>query len=262
MEANSKRIPPPDEDQISQLLSNLQPGPGERFYRQIEKAPWVKSHANYKQPSFRIITPKLAIIAVLLVCLIWAAWPRLEVLARQVTMFFLPNPSDNLSIEISTPATGDVLIMQPKFELSLAEAQHKSGFIIYQIDLAGLTFKGATYDEALQSVMQFFTGAEYNLYLVQRLNSRGISYFSIGASATVEPLTVRGVSGEYVYGGWKGIPTGDPKATPNLLQATWDAEQPQQTLRWSEGGYSFELRCYGVSCPSKNDLIEIADHLR
>ena len=262
MERKPNRFPPLDEDHVNQILSNLQPAPRENFYRRMGKSPWMKFHHLAKPKTLILLTPRLVLTVVLLTCLFFAAWPGLEVLARQVSIFFLPNTSDTLRIEISTPAAGDILILQPDFDLSLKEAQAQAGFNIYQIDVPGITFQGATFDAALHSVMQFFTGAGYNLYLVQRLKSSGINYFSIGASATVEQITVRGVSGEYVYGGWKGISMSDPAATPNLLQATWDAEQPQHTLRWSEGEYTFEMRCHGALCPPKDDLVEMAGHLR
>ena len=254
--------PPPTENQIGRLLESLHPEPGSNFYSQLEKAPWRTQPRRAWRISIQALSYRLALTAVFLAIIIWAAWPGLEALARQVTIFFLQKSSDALIIELSTPAAGDILIFQPNFELSQSEALAVAGFELLKIFEPGLNFQGATYDSTLHSVMQFYKGAGYNLYLVQRLQSNGPSYFSIGASASIETLNVRGVPGEYVTGGWKDISINDPAATPDLLQATWDPDQSQKTLRWSENEFTFELRCHGDMCPSQVDLVNLANQMR
>ncbi len=71
----------------------------------------------------------------------------------------------------------------------------------------------------------------------------------VGASARIESLSISGRPAEYLLGGWAYSITDEPLFESYEIQredvdwrVRWDAELPQQTLRWEDQGSLFELR--------------------
>lgn len=76
--------------------------------------------------------------------------------------------------------------------------------------------------------------------------------------AAEQAVTVRGVSGAYVHGGWQDDGTGDPNiATGNLL---WDAQADDAYLTWVEDGVTYLLEAHNLGL-ELGDLMKMAESL-
>jgi hypothetical protein len=154
----------------------------------------------------------IAVICVLLIAIGIIASPSLRVIAQQIAQYFLPADSDQISVPISiSPPAEPLLPGSPDaFTLSLSEVQDVSRFTLKEIPLTpyGLSFTGAHYDPNLQMVNLRYTGDGFMLLLTQRRLGEIEEYSSIGANAPVENVSVRGVMGEFVSGGWRIISAG------------------------------------------------------
>ena len=93
-------------------------------------------------------------------------------------------------------------------------------------------------------------------------------YSSVGASAPVEIVPVRGVEGEYVVGGWRFSSDGEKPsftAVPNNdvdIGVVWDPELPQRILRWQEEDFIYEILLTGSHSLVKSDLLIIAEQIK
>jgi RNA polymerase sigma factor (sigma-70 family) len=93
-------------------------------------------------------------------------------------------------------------------------------------------------------------------------------YSTIAPSAPVELVWVGEVVGEYVKGGWKILPESEKlletqvPGTQVSIDAAWDPDLPQSTLRWKKGGRIFELQYSGGEGIDKSALIRIALGIR
>jgi hypothetical protein len=91
--------------------------------------------------------------------------------------------------------------------------------------------------------------------------------FSIGESALIKLVNIGDFQGEYVDGGWKVISTqpASENQTPTSsvnINAIWDNELPQSTLRWQLNGIVYELRSVGDGRPPQSELIIMANELK
>lgn len=270
-----------DEFQIAALLKLFQPRPSSSFYKRMGVAPWVKPKGRVwdKLPTngtlshlFQMRAMTIAVIVVLLIAIGIIASPSLRVIAQQIAQYFLPADSNQISVPISISPPAKPLIpgSPDAFTLSLSEVQDVSGFTPKEIPLSlyGLSFNGAYYDPNLQLVTLRYTGEGFMLLITQRRLGEIEEYSSIGANAPVESVSVRGVMGEFVSGGWRIISEGKESlstTTPGTtldLDVVWDSELPLRTLRWQEDNILYEILLTGSNGFGKSDMLYIAERVK
>jgi len=261
-----------DENEISELLSSIQPRPSQRFHRRMAEQSWVRK--DHPSPRFRIHAQQLGILvglAFLLVLLLSLATPTLKVVAQRLIQFFLPTISDQTVVQITLEETSSPA---DNFPLTISQAESLAGFDAHTPSLLpeGYSLTGASYHpERNAIVLDYHTEAPGQmLRILQRPSSE--EYQQIGASALVETIQVDAVTGEYVTGAWtipeveSAIEATELGKTPPLL-AIWNPEAEIQMLRWVENEMLFEI-IFSSGNPnqsdylSKADLIALADSMR
>lgn len=264
----------PDHDigneDISRLLSKFQPRPGDRFYNKMKTAPWLRKPRQASITFKRVFAFSGLILALIIVLTL--AIPSLRVTAKQFLNFFLPESADQSSIPFLVPFSGTPQDVNTPgyFDLSLSEAELKVNFklkIISQVP-KGVSIEGVNYDPSLDAITIKYRGENFLILFTQRQTGKIQEYQSIGASASVEKVLVRGVEAEYVTGGWRlsSDYQNSPKdATPDLqgtVTIYWDVNLHQQMLRWVEGKMFYEIIYHGDEQFGKNGLIQLANSIQ
>lgn len=260
MPANS--LPPPEEEQIEALLRLVRPRPGKRFYQRMASAPWRKQAWRWGRQ--RMLSLGLALLVVVFVGVITS--PSLYALGEQLWRFFLPEAEDRLVIALGTPgAAGASQLSGPQgFPLAIEEAQQQAGFAPKVLPAqASPALSGFRYEAVTGAVRSLYQAQDYNLYLSQRSLEGVREQAAVGPAAQVEIVSVAGLSGEYVSGGWR-LPSGATLSPgePAQLDVVWDAALPQRTLRWQDGEFAYEMLVVGAGAPQKQDLIALAERVK
>jgi hypothetical protein len=260
--SNGTKVPPPE--YIENLLRQLQPKPSPRLYKRLDNAPWQPRSGLH-------LLRRWGFAMTLLGCLILACFllsPPLRAMARNWMLYFLPDNQDQieLSIEQLDPQELYQYATPGNFPYSVEQVSILAGYRVSlpAALLPGMVLIGGRYESATQTTVLLYQGAGYNLFLSQRPIKAGQEYFSIGASAVVEPVVIGDIQGEYVAGGWvklSSIPTAEQSA-PNELRVEWDETLPQYTLRWQYQDFAYQLRSTGISSPHKSDLITLVEAIR
>jgi hypothetical protein len=263
--------PLPDEAEIEALLSSFRPGPSANFYHKMAAAPWQPSSARSPRPIQHRWTARRWLMVVCLLVVASSALlvsPTLRALARQVMFYFSPAAADMRAVMITIAASDQAgaFLSTAYFNLDWEAASAAAGFPLKTLpaEAENWLFAGAHYNPTLQAVTLRYLKDSQSLLLTQRLSSGVEEYASIGASAPVETVFVNDDPGEYVAGGWV-ITSEDqldglsaPPGTQVILGARWDAQLPQQILRWQRDGMLFEILLSGSS-PDKEGLIHLAE---
>jgi hypothetical protein len=280
----SENQKPPDEERIAALLAGFKPQPSARFYQRMESAPWMSASREAKNaksqpgwiarlsgaPGLRIAAAAAILLAFIIIGTM--ASPALRTVAQQLMHFFIPAKENRISVQVTMPSPGEAGSFESAdyFSLNLSQAQNLASFPIREIaELpSGYTFSGAHFDPTLNAVALRYADHGSFLVLTQRPSDEVEEYSSVGASAAVATVEVRGVQGEYVTGGWRvarqesaRIETAVP-GTQVSLDAYWDPSLPQETLRWQEAGMVYEIRAAGPDRPNLDELIKMADSIR
>jgi hypothetical protein len=267
----------PDDERIEKLLSQFKPQPKQRFFNKMSTAPWIsQSSSEAPLTSKHLMLRRLPVLGIigcslLVIILVFAFVPSARVTAEQIIHFFLPSSTNQLEVQL-TPInpTLEIDFSNPaNFTLDIAEAAHQAGMEIKEISPLTSTLKliGARYESSYHAVILLYTGNGYKLFLTQRILDKGQDIFSIGADAKIEMVKIGDIQGEYVEGGWEAVST--QSAIENLqdnvtikINATWDNEYPQSTLRWQANDKVYELRASGENIPSQSQLIDWANGLK
>ncbi len=261
----------PDEGEISELLSSIQPEPSQRFHHKMAKQPWFQRDDLPSRA--RTHTRRLAAITgfvLLLVLFLTLATPTLEVVAQKLMQFFLPTISDQTLLQITLEETSSPA---GDFSLSIPEAESLAGF---SANLParlpeGYSLTGVFYNPDRNAIVLNFDSENQvqSLRILQRLLSE--EYQQIGASAVVETVQIGDITGEYVTGAWT-IPEVESAleisefGNTTTLQATWDPGAEIQMLRWVENEMLYEI-VFGGGDPDKPgyltkfDLIALAESM-
>lgn len=269
----SNRIP--DNERIERLLGKFKPHPTTRFQRTINAAPWQKYNQTRIQRNNILFSKRNALRIFALVSVIamigTLSIPSLRAIARQIFFSFINAPDNTLEVQVNldNPAELFHYADPSNFTQSIEQAEKLSGFEIKEpTDLpVGLLLVGARYDHSYSAVTILYQAHDYKLFLTQRKVNRGKDVFSIGSTAQIEIVSIGDYQGEFVMGGWKAISTEavspSQQRDPGLnINAVWDHELAQYTLRWHMDGYAYELRAIGVGSPSRSELIFLADGLK
>jgi hypothetical protein len=267
---------PPDDNEIESLLSRFNPQPSTRFYTKVEKAPWM-APSNQRKRLLASNTPVhkwlLGMAVFLLICtMIGISFiPSVRVVGRQIFYSFISAPSNQIDIQATLSNTGDLYNFSDptNFPLSIQAVQGQAGFIVKEIKRLpdDLNLVGSRFDTSYNAVTILYQGENFKLFLTQRPVGKGEDVFSIGSTAQVTLVKIGGHQGEFVVGGWKLVST---QPSPNNLtpsnqtsiNAIWDSELSQNTLRWQAEGFNYELRTIGEGSPSKDELIALANELK
>ncbi len=267
----------PTEFEIEEMLSSIRPQPTTRFYNRIRIAPWLRPSSStvlnslaYWKPARRLVLG--LIVLFLIIAMLGIAFiPSVRAIARQIFYSFIPAPSNQIEVQVTPASPGDLFNFSDpaNFTLSMSEVQQQAGFGVKSISSLpeGLTFTGSRYDASYNAVTLLYLGNNYKLFLTQRPRGNSQDVFSIGASAMVKLVKIGDMQGEFVVGGWKAISTepASEKQTPTSLiniNAIWDNDLPQSTLRWLAGDIVYELRTIGEGSPTQSELINLANELK
>jgi hypothetical protein len=280
---------PPSEEQIISYLEAFQPHPSEEFFLRMESAPWRATDEDRSSifnfmdwltgmsNSFHIPGMRVALASTLLllvIILVTLASPKLQAVAQQILQFIVPAPTDELALQVTAQPSGTIepLNAAERYPLTITQAEGLSGYPLRVIvNLPdGITITGAQYNPNLRAVTMRYAGTGQTLLFTQRPVGEIMEYASVGASAPVEIVIVRGVPGEFVTGGWIVTDTNDriqATAAPGTqisLGVYWDPTLPQHMLRWQEGNMLYEIlstrTAYGVTI-GKEELISLAESI-
>jgi hypothetical protein len=267
----------PDNSQIEELLSKFTPHPSACFYTKMEKAPWLKSIHNERIRFFnsnslvRTLLLGMTIIILIFVLIGISFFPSVRVVARQIIYSFISAPSNQIEIQVTLSNPGDLFHFSDpsNFPLTIQEVQGQSGYSVKELSRLpkDLQLVGSRFDTSYNAVTILYKGNDYKLFLTQRPVGNGEDVFSIGSNAQVNLVKIGDQHGEFVVGGWKAIST---QTIPNTrspgsqtsINAVWDNNLPQYTLRWQIDGYNYELRTIGEGSPSQSELISLANELK
>ena len=78
------------------------------------------------------------------------------------------------------------------------------------------------------------------------------------ASAAEEAVSVRGLPGVYVHGGWQDDGTGDPSIRMGSL--LWDERADDAYLTWEEDGVTYLLEAHNLGLQFE-ELLRVAESL-
>lgn len=267
----------PDEEKIEKLLCQFKPQPSKRYYEQIALAPWragapaAKQNKLVLRNNFLTITVGTLVIILLIILSLFVFFPSARVTADQIIHFFLPSTSNQVEIQVTPESSTTMLDFSnpANFPLSVNEARQLVKFAIREIPAlpANLIFTGARYEKGYNAVIFLYTGSDYILFFTQRPAGDGQDVFSVGADAKIDWVMIGENQAEYVLGGWKASATQPAvivKKTPATteLNAVWDNQLPQSTLRWVSDGMVYELRTSGSETPSRSEIIDWANGLK
>jgi hypothetical protein len=258
----------PEEPQIEALLKRIQPRPSQRFHDQMADAPWNRAEQKSRHPALRwSMVSLLALLIITLTFIGLLALPSFHALAQQIRLFFWHTPSDQLELTTLPPGTTSPYTASetPPAQLSIEAIKTLAGYplLVPQELPQGLHFLGASYDPVLQAVTLRYGSLNHTLLITQRPSGEIQEYSTVGASAPVETLRLRGGEAELVSGGWRVAtpsPGSEVQTTPG--DVTWDSELHQHILRWQESGMIYEILSSGEGYLSDQELIRLAESLK
>jgi len=249
-----KIVPVPDEKEIESLLKHIQPVPGTGFYKKMKAAPW-QTNQYHKEKSRMKTFPLKAIVILGILALLSVAFitPQGRAFAQDIFHFFSHANSDVLD-----PGTqNQVNNPEPARNQEVGDIETLAGFdILEPVTLPqGLSFFGASYDPATQTIIQQFglSAEEIMLSIRQQpyTNPEACTLCGlVGASAPVETVQIGSIQGEYVEGVWNLTDNGP----------VWENTPYLKTLRWQSNGMAFEM-IYGSEEVNKEDMVAIAESM-
>jgi hypothetical protein len=279
----------PSEEDIVSYLETFQPHPSEDYYLRMETAPWTApEQASSRFTDFMnwltgmdnpfprpgVHVALAATVLLLVIILVTLASPKLQAVAQQILHFIVPAPTDELALQVTAqpPGTQEPLNASERYPLTSIQAEELSGYpiIVFAQLPEGITLTGAQYNPNLHAVTLRYSGAGQTILFTQRPVGEITEYATVGASAPVEIVTVHGVPGEFVTGGWIVTDTNDriqATAAPGTqfsLGVYWDPTLPQRILRWQEGNILYEIlstkTAQGITI-DKDRLIKLAESI-
>lgn len=258
----------PTEEEITDLLSQVQPQPGIEFSYRMAAQPW--NHEE-RTPLWVGFTPMRAAASLGLVLLLFFGIsflsPSLNTLAQRFTQYFSPSPSSQAVPEIAPLETSHPL---ERFSLTVSAAETIAGFEIKIPSAIPQEFRlvGATYDDLREAIILHYATESDRLVLRISQQHFDLDYQGISPEAEIEMVEIGTYSGEFVAGGWM-IPEvesgADATPSPATSQTVWDANVNLQTLRWSDGAFLYEIILAGGSQQpgyiDKDGLIALANRM-
>jgi len=280
---------PPSEEEIISYLEAFQPHPSADYYHRMETAPWTAPEKtglrfpnfvnwltgmsnSFRRPRLRVALASTVLL--LVIVLVTLTSPTLQAVAQKILHFIVPAPTDELTLQMTVQPLGtqEPLNAEERYPLSLTQAEVLAGYplrVIAQLP-EGITLTGAQYNPNLHAVTLRYAGTRRTLLFTQHPVGDITEYATVGASAPVEMVIVRGVPGEFVTGGWIATDANDriqATAAPGTqvsLGVYWDPTLPQRILRWQEGNILYEIlstkTAQGITI-DKDELIAMAESI-
>lgn len=272
----------PDISQIEELLEAIQPQPSNDFYHRMQSSPWVRSKSvfstlsslkdSFLLPRFQFAALVAGFLFLLLLVFGFVNSPNFIAIAQQIAKYIMPAQSDQLSIPYMNTLTisPTTLDTHNNFPLNLEEAEDLTSHTLKLIPKSeyDLTFSGARYDPKLSALTLRYELGDALILFTQRPLGEIEEYTSVGASAPIVILTVWGVDGEYVEGGWRMYSENEnlyPSTSPDdeiNMGVLWDSNLPQRILRWKEDNFIFELLVTGNHELEQSDIVKIAESIQ
>lgn len=261
---------PPQEEHIIALLTTFQAHPRQGFYQRMQQAPWNKESKQFSitaLQSLRTFPVKaFAVFILFLITILLFFTPAWVSTARQIFRFFWVHDENARSIEVTrTPISPpNSSLSEFKFSLTLAEAAKAANFSI-KVPTEfpkGIVLEGAAFDETRQAVLFKYVGEGITLLFTQREESSVTEYASIGSSAPTELVTVRGVQGEFVTGGWVIQSLSENQPDTQTINLVWENQAGMWTLRWEENGFVYEIVVASSQSVSLPEILAIAESMR
>lgn len=260
---------PPSEEEIIHMLESFQPEPGPRFQTRMERAPWRSGRAR-----LRGWRKALAVTGIVSILVLAAAglMPGTRAAAVKLFQFFQRAAADTQVVQVTPMGTNgpNLLASKEYFSLTIGEAESQAGFrVLVPGSLPdGFELTGARYEALTGAVSTLYSRSEALILVIQREAKTVDETGSIGASANVVEVEVRGVTGEYVQGGWRTLAStaspleaADP-GTAVSLGMEWDPELKQAILRWEENGFSFQIIASGLDEVDQRFMQSLANGLK
>jgi hypothetical protein len=207
-----------------------------------------------------------ALLALLVLALLFFLTPQGQVLAQQMLQFFTRANSDVLPLQPwqqTAPANAENPTADPASILdahaSIQAVEQQAGFIVLvPAHLPEtLQFSGASYDPQGKITRIFYRLIESNGLVLRQepsnLSEKCELCGEVGASAAIQNVTINGQPGEYVEGTW------------NLTDAgpVWKSDPYLKTLRWKSNNMAFELMFMGPPEElSQAEMVAIATSMK
>lgn len=248
---------------------NLWPALQTRFQTSVSASiattPKRGSHMNTRITfSNRLRFAAFITAALVISASLFLAVPQGRAWAQSVLHFFTRAESDALPVQpfqlhpipaTITPDPADI----NNATLTVSEAARQAGYTVLEPSSlpAALSFVGATYDAGKNTVRLFYRDADMNGVVLREQPFQQIDDCDlcgkVGASASVEGVSIGSASGEFAEGVWKLTDNGP----------VWEPDPYLKTLRWQANGMAFELLYMGSpDTVTKADVIAIAESLK
>ncbi len=221
-------------------------------------------HQPHLNKAFRVAG--LAMLCLLVLAGLVYVTPQGRAWAQEVIHFFTRAGSDRLPVQSwqltplptpGTPTPDPASILD--VHQTVGEVEQLAGYKVLQPAWIpdALSLVGASFQPDHRISRVFYHDADSNsLVLVQEPFQRSEDCSlcgSIGASASVETVTIGAAPGEYVEGVWKLTDKGP----------VWESDPYQKTLRWQAADTAFEIRYMGnPDSVTKDNLLAIAESIK
>ncbi|MCK4820403.1 hypothetical protein KA005_31855 [bacterium] len=278
-EKNNQKNQGPTDNEFEEMLVQFKPVPGKSFHIRMQTAPWKKTsslnHVAHSSTKFmpRSQTMRLAVLvsSILILTIIgFAAAPTIKTAAKQFFSFFISAETDTISIPITVGQDGNLVVYDTPgyFSMDIAAITEKIEFdmLIIPEQPQGVKYSGANYNKETASVTIQYHGADKTIYFTQRPTDSMLEFSSVGASAPIESVIVKGQPGEFVVGGWRALENNSITTPDHMMEINgnlniyWDPNQSQRIIRWEGKGVTYEILAIGQGL-SKAILLEIAESL-
>jgi len=249
------------DENISPAAINVWPGVKERLV--ARNHPLFRKGASMKPELFSHRRAPLALMTAILILFALVALlvtPPGRALAQQILLFFNRTNSNTLVIPTvqaslapannqaaspspAVPAQSPVRTVSPAPteagcgspyapRCQVEQVQPQVDFPVHALTRLpdDVRFVGATFDQG--SVMLTYQ-SQGTLMLIETPEGQDAPAWQVSNDASVQSVTIGGLPGEYVQGGWVGLAKNGSIA--------WDATLPTQTLRWAVDGIRYTL---------------------
>jgi hypothetical protein len=208
----------PDDTFAAALEARLKAAPHSTFIHQSDQMSRGETMITHRQNrSLRALATVAAVLAIAVFATLTV--PPLRTLAQEVLE--RPTPVAPPPVEIPVSQQLEQAIGQAGFPVRLP-AYVPEGYILAD----------AGYDPVANQVSLFYTRNGIGLVIVQIPEESALP-LDVGATADILTLSIGGVTGQYVEGGWKVNPEVSGE-TMTLTEKAWDTDFPFQQLRWQQ----------------------------
>jgi hypothetical protein len=194
---------------------------------------------------------------------------------------FEPSTTDSKTLpsraEIAPTPSSNAIVWQPQ-EITEVQSQAPYNVPVPNVIPAGYEFDSADYDASTQMTSLYYTLSGANpLYrnLVIKVYPEGsFGADEVGASATIETVSVNGIEGQFVQGAWETVATDDD----GQAVIAWNSGLGLHRVKWVQDNLVYEVLFQAAYLPhpayfeggapeqagylTQSDLIAIAESIQ